>query len=113
MKASEVSAQAQAALGAEIYRFEQEHLSRREAQLAAGLVEIEGIERHSLLPIARDVPRQDSFIAQLAHAESQACCPLASRRGLGGAGASVQTPPRPPSSTPPSRLTPNRQKTSC
>ena len=71
MKASEVSAQAQAALAAEIYRFEREHLGRREAQLAAGLVEIEGIERHSLLPVARDVPRQDSFIAQLAHAESQ------------------------------------------
>ena len=40
------------------------------------LVEIEGIERHSLLPVARDVPRQDSFIAQLAHAESQARRPL-------------------------------------
>ncbi|OUW47102.1 MAG: hypothetical protein CBD47_05160 [Synechococcus sp. TMED187] len=76
MKASEVSAQAQAALAAEIYRFEREHLGRREAQLAAGLVEIEGIERHSLLPVARDVPRQDSFIAQLAHAESQARRPL-------------------------------------
>ena len=74
MKASEVSAQAQAALAAEIYRFEREHLGRREAQLAAGLVEI---GHRAPLAAARCKGRaRQSFIAQLAHAESQARRPL-------------------------------------